>query len=66
MSAGFHHDTARIYQFPVGQRRQKFRQRPENMPASVVVLPVSVPYPVVDTSCWYHQEAIVSDDRTPG
>lgn len=61
MTAGFHHDTAKIYQFPVTGRRQNFEQRSENMSSSVLLFPERTPqYAVVDT-CWYHQEAVSTD-----
>ena len=63
MTAGFHHHTAKVYQFPVGERRRNFKQRADNMQSTVIELPVSVPYPVIDT-CWYHQEAVASE-QTP-
>lgn len=64
MTAGFHHDTAKIYQFPVVSRRQNFGQRTENMQSSVISFPAKVEYAVIDT-CWYHQEAVIAADKTP-
>ncbi|MCX8996215.1 DUF2735 domain-containing protein [Rhizobiaceae bacterium BDR2-2] len=63
MTAGFHHDSANIYQFPVATRRRTFGQKAENMQSSVIDFPQPVHYAVVDT-CWYHQEAIATDGKT--
>ena len=62
MAAGFHHHTAKVYQFPVGERRRNFRQGSENMQSTVITLPVAVSYPVIDT-CWYHQEAVSTETK---
>lgn len=61
MTAGFHPDTAKIYQFPVASGRKNFRQRPENMPSSVLRFPEQAPQYVVVDTCWYHQEAVNAD-----
>ena len=64
MTTGFHHDTAKIYQFPVASRRQNFGQRTEGMSSSVLLFPEPVQqYAVVDT-CWSHQEALTTDDKS--
>lgn len=62
MTAGFQHHSAQVYQFPAGERRRNFKQRADGMQATVIELPVHLPYPVVDT-CWYHQEAVASEQK---
>jgi hypothetical protein len=56
--AGIHRDTAKIYQFPLSQRRRLDNGLTTPLKAGDIVLSV------VDT-CWYHDEAIRDDDHKP-
>ena len=56
--AGTHRETAKIYEFPVMQRRRLDNGLTAPAPSKEVV------FSVVDT-CWYHSEAIREDEHAP-
>ncbi len=56
--ASIHRETAKIYEFPLLQRRRLDNGLTAPVPSGDVV------FSVVDT-CWYHGDAIREDDHTP-
>ncbi len=56
--AGIHRETAKIYEFPLMQRRRLDNGLTAPAPPKEVV------FSVVDT-CWYHSEAIREDEHAP-
>ncbi|WP_117191663.1 DUF2735 domain-containing protein [Rhizobium terrae] len=58
MTTNIHRETAKVYQFPIRQRVRLDNGR--TLPTGIY----DVAPAVVDTNCWYHDEAVRESTKT--